>query len=137
MSITETAMAFADNCDKGNGWAACAKYCHGDATFYCQADALAELKSVEAYVEWAAGLLGPIPDANYELLSLATDEERGKVSVFSTFKGTQTGAGPVDPPTGKTISSDYAYLLTFEGDKIKNMHKVWNDGYGLKQLGWA
>jgi predicted ester cyclase len=137
MSITETAKNFAHDCDSGKGWETCAQYCHEDASFYCQADALSELKNLGEYVDWAAGLLGPIPDANYELVSLATDEERNQVSVFCTFKGTQTGAGPVDPPTGKTISSDYVYLLSFEGDKIKHMHKVWNDGYALKELGWA
>jgi predicted ester cyclase len=136
MSIRDTAFAFADACDKGKGWSGCSQWCHEGATFSCQADALAEIGTAEAYVDWAAGLLGPIPDATYELKSRAVDEERGKVSVFSVFKGTNTGEGPV-PPTGKKIAGDYVYVLSFEDGKIKHMHKIWNDAHSLKQLGWA
>ena len=99
-------------------------------------DLLAELKTLEAYVGWAAGLLGPIPDARCELKSLAVDEERGNVTAYAVFGGTNSGEGPV-PPTGKSISSDYVYVLHFDGDKIRSMTKIWNDVHGLKQLGWA
>jgi len=27
--------------------------------------------------------------------------------------------------------------MQFEGDKIRHMTKIWNDGISLKQLGWA
>jgi hypothetical protein len=39
MSITETAREFFERCETGQGWTECAPYCHGDATFSCQADA--------------------------------------------------------------------------------------------------
>ena len=136
MSIKETASKFVIACDAGKGWEVCKEWCHEGATFAVQADALADVKSLEAYVTWAAGLLGPIPDAKCELKSLAVDEERGNVVAYAVFSGTNTEKGPV-PPTGKSISSDYVYVVHFDGDKIKGLTKIWNDVYGLKQLGWA
>ena len=41
-SIKETAEKFFDACETGKGWQACKSYCHPDATFSCQAEALAE-----------------------------------------------------------------------------------------------
>ena len=34
------------------------------------------------------------------------------------------------------MEADYVYIMEFEGDLIRNMTKVWNDGVSLKQLGW-
>jgi hypothetical protein len=50
---------------------------------------------------------------------------------------TQTGPGPLDPPTGKSIAADYVYSMQFDGDRIQHMTKIWNDGHSLQQLGWA
>jgi hypothetical protein len=41
------------------------------------------------------------------------------------------------PPTGKSVTADYVYVMNFDGDKIRHMTKIWNDGHTLKQLGWA
>ena len=137
MSITDSARRFVDACDSGRGWEECAQYCHDGASFSVQADALAEISTVEGYVGWARDLLTPIPDASYELRSLATDQDHSMVTAFAVFSGTQTGPGPVDPPTGKSIVSDYVYVMEFEGDRIRHMTKIWNDAHGLRQLGWA
>ena len=64
MCNIETARQFVDACDGGRGWQECAQYCHDDATFSCQADALADLATVEGYVGWAADLLTPVPDGH-------------------------------------------------------------------------
>jgi ketosteroid isomerase-like protein len=40
-------------------------------------------------------------------------------------------------PTGKSVVSDYAYVMHFDGDKISHMTKIWNDAHALHQLGWA
>src|ERR1041384_3364178 len=37
-SITETARAFFDACETGQGWAACSAYCQPDASFSAQAE---------------------------------------------------------------------------------------------------
>ncbi len=44
---------------------------------------------------------------------------------------------PETAPTGKSVAADYVYMMEFDGDKIRHMTKVWNDGQSLKQLGWA
>ncbi len=137
MGITETARQFVDACDTGQGSASCAQFCHDDATFSCQADALAEIGTVAGYTEWTQGLLTPVPDAHYELKSLSTDEERSVVTAFAVFKGTQTGPGPVDPPSGNSVALEYVYAMEFDGDRIKHVTKIWNDAYSLRDLGWA
>ena len=69
--------------------------------------------------------------------SFGFDEERKTASWVATFYGTHTGEGGPVPPTGKSICSDYAYCMTFDGDRISHMTKVWNDGIALQQVGWA
>jgi predicted ester cyclase len=135
-SIKEIAAQFVDACDSGRGWETCRQFCHERATFAVQADALADVVTLEAYTEWAKSLLGPIPDASYELQSLTVDEESGTVCGVSVFQGTNTGEGPV-PPTGNRIESDYVYVMQFESGRIRHVTKIWNDGYALRQLGWA
>ena len=136
MSMLETAHKFVDACDNSKGWEACKGYCHDSATFATQGDALAEIKTLKDYVEWAKGLAVPMPDARYELLSLAEDAERNNVTAAAVFHGTHTvDAG--NPPTGKAVASDYVYIMDFDGGKIRHMTKVWNDGFALRALGWA
>ncbi len=135
-SIKEKAEQFFDACETGKGWETCRQYCHPQATFSAQADALAGVDTLEAYTEWMKGVLTPIPDGRYELRSFAVDEDRNNVAAYGVFRGTNTGEGPV-PPTGKQIEADYVYIMDFEGDQIRHLTKVWNDGFSLKQLGWA
>jgi len=137
MSITETAREFFEACETGRGWAECVQYCHDGASFSCQADALAEIRTLEGYTDWMRDLLTPIPDGRYELRSFSTDDERAVVTAFSVFKGTQTGPGPVDPPTGRAVAADYVYAMEFDGDRIRHMTKIWNDVQSLRELGWA
>jgi predicted ester cyclase len=137
MSITETAREFFEACETGRGWAECAQYCRDGATFSCQADALAEISTLEGYTDWMRDLLTPIPDGRYELKSFSTDDERAVVTAFGVFKGTHTGPGPVDPPTGKFVAADYVYAMEFDGDRIRHMTKIWNDVQSLRELGWA
>lgn len=135
--MSETAMAFFDACETGKGWEGCKAWCHEDASFACQAATLAEISALDAYTEWMKGLLTPIPDLTYEIKAFATDEERNSVSVYGVVHGTHTGEGGPVPPTGNAVTADYVYVMTFDGDKIRHMTKIWNDGHTLKQLGWA
>jgi ketosteroid isomerase-like protein len=137
MSIADTARDFFEACETGRGWAGCAQYCHNAATFSCQADALADVRTLEGYTDWMRDLLTPIPDGHYRLKSFAVDDERSVVTAFAVFEGTQTGPGPVDPPTGKSLAADYVYAMEFEGDRIRHMTKIWNDVHSLKEIGWA
>ena len=137
MSRNDTAHAFFEACESGKGWDVCQNWCKIDATFSCQADALADTVTLEAYSEWMKGLLTPVPDGRYVLKAFAMDEARGTVVAAAEFHGTQTGEGGPVAPTGKSVVSDYAYVIEFDGDKFHHMTKVWNDVHALRSLGWA
>jgi hypothetical protein len=34
------------------------------------------------------------------------------------------------------VSTDYVYVMQFDGDKISGMTKVWHSGLAVKALGW-
>jgi predicted ester cyclase len=136
-SIRETAKQFFDTCETGKGWAGCAQYCHSGATFAAQTDALAGIETLEAYTEWMKNLLTPLADGVAEVKSFAVDETRNNVTAYGVFRGTHTGEGGPVPPTGKSAAADYVYVMDFDGDKIRHMTKIWNDGYTMRQLGWG
>jgi ketosteroid isomerase-like protein len=137
MTKFETAQAFFDACETGMGWDGCKGWCHEGATFSCQADALTEVTALQAYADWMKGLLTPVPDGHYVLTAFAVDEARGTVVAAAEFHGTQTGEGGPVAPTGKSVVSDYAYVMQFKGEKISHMTKIWNDVHALRGLGWA
>ena len=137
MTTEENARAFFDACETGKGWETCKHWCHDGATFSAQADALADVTTLEGYTEWMKGLLTPLPDGRYELKAFAVDEERGNVTAAAVFHGTHTVDAGNGAPTGKTVAADYVYVMDFDDDRIKHMTKIWNDGHSLKQLGWA
>jgi ketosteroid isomerase-like protein len=137
MSNFDSAMSFFDACETGKGWAACEGFCKDGATFSAQADALAEVSTVEAYTEWMKGLLVPVPDGRYEIKSFAEDSERGNVTAAAVFHGTHTVDAGSGAPTGKTVAADYVYVMDFADGKISHVTKIWNDLHSLKQLGWA
>ena len=101
MSITETADAFFAACETGKGWAGCRAYCTPDASFVAQAEPLAEIRTLEAYCDWMAGLLGFIPNGSYAIKAFATDEARRSVCAYGVFSGTHSGEGGPCPPTGQ------------------------------------
>ncbi len=136
MNMIETASAFFEACETGKGWDGCRAFSNHDASFSCQADALADTVTPAAYADWMKGLLGPIPDGRYELKAFAADETRNMVVAAAVFHGSNTEQGPV-PATGKTVASDYVYAIRMDAGKVRHMTKVWNDSYALRALGWA
>ena len=136
-AIEPVGQSFFEACETGKGWANCQEFCTPNATFSCQADALAEVRTLEAYTDWMKGLFGPIPDGSYTLKAWGVDEERNSVVAAAVFTGTQTGEGGPVPPTGKRINADYTYVMEFDGDKIRHMTKIWNADWSLRELGWA
>lgn len=137
MDSLATAEAFFIACETGQGWAGCALFCHADAGFAAQADAIAQITTLAEYAEWMKGLLVPVPDGAYRLTGLAHDAARDTVIASAVFTGTNSAEGGPSPPTGKTATSDYAYVIKLEGGRVRHMTKVWNDGWALRQLGWA
>jgi predicted ester cyclase len=135
--IGRTARDFFEACETGRGWEGCRQWCHDGATFSAQAGALADMTTLRGYCDWMKGLLGPLPDGRYELKAFATDSERSTVVAAAVFHGTHSGEGGPVPPTGKNVAADYAYVMQFEGDRIRHMTKVWNDTWSLRALGWG
>ena len=136
-SITEIAKKFFEACETGKGWEGCKAYCKTDATFSAQAEPLAGVKNLQQYSEWMKGLLTFIPDGRYELKSFGTDDERRSVCAYGVFSGAHTGQGGPCPPTGKSVKTDYVYVMEFDGEKIRHMTKIWHAGLAMKELGWT
>src|SRR5215467_9846655 len=136
-SITETARAFFDACETGKGWAVCRGYCQPGASFAAQAEPLADLQTLQQYTEWMKGMLVVLPDASYAVKSFATDDDRNNVCAYAVFSGTHSGEGGPVPPTGKSTSTDYVYVMEFADGKISHMTKIWNAGWAMKELGWT
>lgn len=135
--MLDTAEAFFDACESGEGWDACRPYCHPDATFSAQAGPLVDIDTMEEYAGWMQAQYEAMPDIEYELTSLAVDEDRDNVCTSAVLRGTHTGEGGPVPATGKSVESDYAYLMQFRGDRIEHVTKIWNAPFAMKQLGWA
>jgi predicted ester cyclase len=136
-TITDTAQRFVEACERGRGWEACSAYCHPDATFVAQAEPLAEVTTLKDYADWMKGMMAIAPDGDYEVKSLAVDEQRNNVCMYAVFSATHTGEGGPLPPSGKSTRSDYVYVMDFENGMIKHMTKIWNAGWAMKELGWA
>jgi ketosteroid isomerase-like protein len=136
-SITSLAESFFDACETGKGWAGCSAYCTPTATFSAQAEPLLEVTTLAQYTDWMKGILTVLPDARYELKSFATDAARNNVTAYAVFHATHTGPGGPVPPTGRRTSTDYVYVMQFEGGKIVHLTKIWHSGLALKELGWA
>ena len=134
--IATLAEAFFDACETGKGWEGCGAYCTSDATFSAQAEPLKEIMTLAQYTDWMRGMMTTFPDARYELKSFAIDPMRNNVAAYAVFHATHTGPGGPVPPTGRSISTDYVYVMQFEGEKIVHMTKIWNAGLSLKELGW-
>jgi predicted ester cyclase len=136
-AMRETAETFFDACDTGKGWEGCQKYCHPNATFSAQSDALAGIDTLEGYTNWMKGLLGILPNGSYEIKFFAVDDDRDNVCAYAVFRGTHSGEGGPVPPTHKTVEADYVYVMEFDGERISHVTKIWNDPYSMKQLGWV
>jgi len=136
-SITNLAEAFFEACETGKGWEVCGAYCTPDATFSAQAEPLAEVTTLAGYTDWMKGILTVFPDGRYELKAFAADAARRSVVAYAVFHATHTGPGGPVPPTGRSMSTDYVYVMQFEGDKIAHMTKVWNSGLAMKAIGWG
>ena len=134
--ITSVAAQFFEACETGKGWEGCKAYCTADASFAAQSEPLADVKTLQAYANWMKGVLSFMPDGRYELKCFATDEDRQSVCAYGVFLATHTGEGGPCPPTGKSMTTDYVYVMDFAGDKIRHMTKIWNAPWAMKEVGW-
>ena len=139
MSAFENATCFFHACETLQGWDGCRQYVAPDAPFAAQSEPLVDVKTVEAYTEWMAGIgNGPLEGCSYDLHTSAWDDRSQTATFFATFKARHVGDGGPVPPTNKETSTDYVYVLTMNGDgKVAKMTKVWNAPWCLKELGWV
>ena len=136
-SITNVAEAFFTACEAGKGWEACSPYCTPNASFSAQAEPLLDVKTLSQYTDWMKAMVTVLPDARYDVKSFATDTVRNSVAAYGVFHATHTGPGGPVAPTGRSTSTDYVYVMEFEGGKISRMTKIWNAGLAMKDLGWT
>lgn len=135
-TIVAAAKQFFEACETGGGWEACRDFCTSSAGFSSQAEPLSGISTLEGYTDWMKGLLTFMPDGHYVVKSFAVDDERQNVSAYGIFSATHTGKGGPCPPTGKSTTTDYVYVMEFDGGKISHMTKIWNAGWAMKDLGW-
>ena len=136
-SLTGIAEKFFAACETGKGWEICKAYCSADATFSSQASPLNDVKTLAQYTDWMKAIIALFADARYEIKSFAIDEGRKNIVAYAIFHATHTGQGGPVPPTGRSMSTDYVYVMQFEGERIVHMTKIWNAELALKQVGWA
>lgn len=139
MSAFEKATKFFETLEGLKGWKPCKEYVTDGASFTCQSGALADVKTVEGYCEWVTGFgKVTVPGATYDLHTTSWDEDSKTAMFFATYNAKHTGEGGPVPPTNKETHSDYVYAITMNADnKVQRMTKIWNDGWALKELGWA
>ncbi|ANQ23774.1 hypothetical protein BA893_19245 [Vibrio natriegens] len=135
-TIKEIATQFFEACESGKGWDACKKFCHENAQFESQAEALASITTVHEYTEYMPLLFITLPDASYTLNSICSDEDKQVAIASAVFTGTHSGPnGPV-PETFKSMSANYSFYIEFIDKKVSKVTKVWNDVFSMKELGW-
>ena len=130
-NITSVAKQFFEACETGKGWEGCRAYCTSNASFSAQAEPLAEVRTLQGYADWMKGLLSFMPDGCYAVKSFATDDDRNSVCAYGVFSATHTGHGGPCPPTGKSTTTDYVYVMDFEGDKIDLERRLGDEGARL------
>lgn len=138
MSAFENAMKFFTACEAPEGWEGCKAYVADGASFMAQSEPLAEIKTVEAYCEWMAGI-GKItlPGATYDLHTASYDEATRTAVFFATYHARHSGEGGPVSPINKETHSHYVYVLTMNDEnKVARMIKVWNAPWAMKELGW-
>ena len=135
--IADVAVDFVEACDTGQGWTVCEQHCTEGASFSAQCEELVEINDLETYCDWMQDLLKALPDAKLELRSVAVDEARNTISIYSVLTGRHLAEGGPVPPTGMKFTADYVYVIEFFGDRISHITKVWNSAWTVRELGWA
>ncbi|GFH44113.1 hypothetical protein CTEN210_00587 [Chaetoceros tenuissimus] len=125
--------------DSAGDWATIESLVAKDATFTCQAEALADVKTVKEWYDWMVNFKGNIaPDGRCTIKSIAWDATNRKCLFYAVYHATHTGDGGPMPATNKHTDTDYVYEVVMnDEDKVASMTKIWNDMYCLKELGWA
>ncbi len=104
--------------------------------FRPQAEPLLDVKTLEQYTDWMKGMMTFCRMPGMRSNRSPPMQIETTWRPYGVFHATHTGPGGPVPPTGRSTSTDYVYVMQFEGDKIVHMTKIWNAGLALKELGW-
>jgi len=139
MTAFDNATHFFHACESLKGWEGCREFAAAAATFEAQSEPLVDVKTVEGYCDWMAGLgNGPLKGCSYKLHSSSWDETNRTAIFFATFSGTHVADGGPVAPTQQQTNSDYVYVLQMNSEnKVEKMCKVWNAPWALAELGWT
>ena len=139
----EDCKSFLYYLDSGKGFEACQAYCiEGGASFECQCETLADIKTVKDYALWMQELVGQAMHGfTRKVHFVAYCEESNTVAYVATLHGKHatSDSSPGVPPNVPEMHTDYTYLVRLsdaEDGKVESVKKIWNDFYALKQAGW-
>ena len=119
--VMETAEKFFFECENGAGWKGCQQYCHPEATFSSEAKTLADVNTLENYIDWMVQVYERISNISYSVEGMAHDEGRNVVMIYGIFCG--------EAP--EPFQLDYVYVLKFSGNKISHLTKVYQSDQGM------
>ena len=91
----------------------CSAYCESRRDVRGAGERVGGRPRVEGCAEWMKGMLVVLPDARYELKSFAVDAERRTSPPTPSSTARTRGKGGPVPPTGKSASTDYVYVMDF------------------------
>ena len=97
------------------------------------------MHSLDEFNQRGAAFATAFPDARFEIRN--TIESENTIVVEGTYTGTHTGPLPTPqgeiPPTGRSVSVDYADVFVLKGDRFGE-HRVYFDTSAfMSQLGLA
>lgn len=111
-----------------------------NAPFLCQSDALKDVTTVKGWCEWMGNFATNIaPDCKPTVHNIAWDSTKKTALLYATYHAKHTGTGGPMEATNKETNTHYCYIVMMDAttNKCTSFTKVWNDGYCLKELGWA
>lgn len=138
MSKMDIATQFFHACEGLEGAAGCKALVADGARFEAQSEPIADVTTVLDYCDWMQGIgQGPLKGCGYKVLNASFDEATSTALFFGVFSATHNSEGGPIPPTGKSTSTHYVYVITVNDDnKVSHMVKVWNAPWALAELGW-
>jgi steroid delta-isomerase-like uncharacterized protein len=104
-----------------------------DLVRHCQATPDVVVESLDDFKAFLQQDFATVPDSVIEVRQILAEDDL--VSVWMTYSGTQEGPMGPFPPTGKRFSVDFASHLRIADGKIAEMWVIWDNLYGLVQLG--
>jgi len=96
----------------------------------------------EEYADWRASMrdraVEAAPDCKWVLEHASWDKDKRTIACYGVASGTHTGPGGPVPATGRSVASEYVYILHVdETGRFDRMTLVWNAGWAMRELGWA